>query len=149
MNLDEVLRIAVPLIVRFEGVRLRPYACPAGVVTIGAGSTRYLDGRAVQLTDTPITREHAMVLLKESLGCTYLPGVLRLCPGLDTPQRAAAILSFAYNLGLGALKASTLRKRINAGRWSDAKEELKKWNKAGGRVLRGLVLRREAEASYL
>lgn len=76
----------------------------------------------------------------------YLPGVLRLCQGIDTPERMAAIIDFTYNLGTGSLKASTLRKRINAGRWDDVPGELRKWVKGRGKVLRGLVIRREAEA---
>ena len=146
---DDALAAALPLIMRFEGLRLRPYLCPAGVPTIGIGATRYLDGQRVSLSDPPITREAALVLLRESLVCDYLPAVLRLCQGADTPQRVAALLSFAFNLGVGALAGSTLRRRVNTGDWDGAKRELQRWTRGGGRVLPGLVLRRAAEAALL
>lgn len=141
--------LARPLIARFEGLRLRPYLCPAGVGTIGFGATRYLDGRAVLLTDPAISRDAAERLLLVTIERDYLPKVISLCPAIDTPERLAAILSFTFNLGVGALKASTLRKRINAGRWEAVPAELRKWTKGGGRVLRGLVNRREAEIALI
>lgn len=143
------LEIALALIRRFEGCRLTPYLCPAGVPTIGYGSTRYLDGTAVQLTDPPITRMIAEGLLLGSVRRTYLPTVLRLCPGIDSPDRLAAIIDFTYNLGGSNLAASTLRRRINAGRWDEVPTELRKWVHARGRVLPGLVRRREAEAALV
>lgn len=145
----EAIALAIPLLVRFEGVRLRPYLCSAGVPTIGIGATRYLDGRRVTLSDQTITREAALVLLRESVAKEYLPAVLRLCPGADTPQRVAAITSFAYNCGISSLRASTFRRRVNAMDWGRAKEELLRWNKAGGRVVTGLSRRRAIEASLL
>lgn len=149
MDKDDIARalhLASLLCVQFEGLRLAPYLCAAGVATIGLGSTRYADGRAVQLTDPAISKEHAYSLLDLTLRRDYLPAVLTLCPGADTPERVAALTDFAYNLGAGALKASTLRKRVNAGDWDAVPGELRKWVKGGGRVLRGLVARREAEA---
>ncbi|QRQ86240.1 lysozyme [Cupriavidus oxalaticus] len=143
------VQVAAALARRFEGLYLRPYLCPAGVPTIGYGATRYLDGRAVTLKDPPITRVVAEVMLLDQVRTVYLPAVLRLCPGIDTPERLAAIIDFAFNLGAGNLKASTLRKRINAKRWADVPAEIRKWNRGGGRVLRGLVLRREAEAALI
>ena len=130
---------------RFEGLYLTPYLCPAGVPTIGYGATRYLDGRAVQLTDPAITREVAEVMLRESVRSIYLPAVRKLCPALDNPDRLAAMIDFTFNLGAGQLRASTLRKRVNADRWDDVPGELRKWVRGGGRVLPGLVRRREAE----
>ena len=149
--LDRALavRVASVLIRRFEGLYLRPYLCPAGVPTIGYGSTRYLDGRAVELTDPAITRATAELLLLRTVMNTYLPSVLRLCPGVDSPDRLAALIDFCYNLGGRSLKASTLRKYVNSGRWGDVPTELRKWNKGGGRVLRGLQLRREAEVELI
>lgn len=141
--------LALPLILRFEGFRLRPYLCSAGVPTIGVGATHYLDGRRVTLSDPPITREAAMVLLREMVAGEYLPEVLRLCPGADTAPRVAALTSFAFNLGVAALRASTLRRRVNAGDWAAAARELQRWNRGGGRVLRGLVQRRDAEVALL
>lgn len=149
MSPEQVIARVLPLLERFEGLRLRPYICPAGVPTIGLGSTRYLDGRPVRLTDSPITREHAYLLAREQILRDYLPAVLKLCPGVDTEARAAALVDFAYNLGSGNLKASTLRRRVNAGDWPAAQRELRKWVRGGGKVLPGLVLRREAEAALV
>lgn len=147
--LDELLAILLPLLERFEGFRPKPYLCSAGVPTIGFGATRYLDGRRVQLTDPPITREHALHLLREQVLRDYLPEVLKLCHGLDTTQRIAAVTSWAYNCGIGALRASTMRKRINAKDWPAARKECLRWNKAGGRVVPGLTRRRQTEAGML
>lgn len=149
MSPEQVIARVLPLLERFEGLRLRPYICPAGVPTIGLGSTRYLDGRPVRLTDSPITREHAYLLAREQILRDYLPAVLKLCPGVDTEARAEALVDFAYNLGSGNLKASTLRRRVNAGDWPAAQRELRKWVRGGGKVLPGLVLRREAEAALV
>jgi lysozyme len=79
----------------------------------------------------------------------YLPAVQRLCPGLTEPGKLAALIDFTYNLGAGNLQASTLRKRVNAGRWNDVPTELRKWVMAKGRIQRGLRIRREAEITTL
>lgn len=139
---------AAVLCMRFEGFRANPYLCPAGVPTIGFGSTAYAEGTRVQLTDPAITREAATDLLLHTLRTIYVPGALKCCPGVTGP-RLAALADFCYNLGVGRLKASTLRKRVNAGDWDGARVEILKWNKAGGRVLRGLTLRRKAELALL
>jgi len=143
------VQVAAALARRFEGLYLRPYLCPAGVPTIGYGATRYPDGRAVTLNDPPITRVVAEVMLLDQVRTIYLPAVLKLCPGIDTPERLAAIIDWTFNLGAGNLRASTLRKRVNASRWGDVPAEIRKWNRGGGRMLRGLVLRREAEAALI
>lgn len=148
-DLDLALTLAADLCRRFEGQRLKPYLCPAGVPTIGYGATRYPDGRAVRLTDPAITAADADRALRWSLRNTYLPAVLAACPGLTNARRLAAILDFTFNLGAGNLRASTLRKRINAADWSGAAVELRKWVRGGGRVLPGLVARREAEIALL
>lgn len=147
----EAIDLAAALCRRFEGYYPRPYLCPAGVPTIGYGSTFYEDGSAVQLTDPSISRERAEQLLRWHLERGFAPGVMRACPRLwlETPGRQAALLDFAYNLGLGALRASTLRRVVNDGAWDKATAELLKWVRAGGVVLRGLVARREAEAALL
>lgn len=147
--IDQAVQVASALMRRFEGFYPKPYLCPAGVPTIGYGSTLYADGSAVQLTDPPITRQQAEELLQLTVRRDYLPAVLKLCPGVDDPNRLAALIDFAYNLGNGALRSSTLRKRVNAGDWDAVPAELMKWNKAGGRVLRGLTLRRQAEAALI
>ena len=146
MNLD----VAAELCRRFEGFRSRPYLCPAGVATIGYGSTRYADGRAVQLGDAPISQDDAEQLLQHTLREEYLPGVLRACPVLAAHQvRCNAIVDWAYNLGVGRLQSSTLRRVVNAQDWPGAQEQLMRWTRASGRVLPGLVRRREAEAALL
>lgn len=144
------LAIATTLCKEFEGFRSRPYLCPAGVATIGYGTTRYSDGRPVTLSDPAITRDEAEQLLDAQLRSQFLPGVLRLCPSLIAHTQALnAIVDFAYNLGVGRLQTSTLRRRINAGDWEGAKEQLMRWTRGGGRVLPGLVRRRQAEAALL
>ena len=142
MNMD----IATALCKKFEGFKAKPYLCPAGIPTIGYGSTYYADGRKVQLIDIPITESDAADLLLYELQFTYLPGVLRLCPILLTDtKKCNAVTDFAYNLGLGRLQTSTLRRKINAQEWEAAKEQLLLWNKGGGRILPGLDKRRKAE----
>ena len=145
----DAVSVANALIRRFEGVYLTPYLCPAGVPTVGVGATYYEDGTRVKLTDQTITRERAEALLQWHVKNVYLPAVLRLCPGIDNADRLAALIDFTFNLGAGNLKASTLRKRVNAGDWESVPAELMKWNKAGGRVLPGLTIRRKTEASMV
>ena len=144
---EHAILIAADICRVFEGFRAKPYLCPAGVPTIGYGSTRYQDGSAVALSDKGITRLIGETMLLADLA-KLAPWVLALCPGLRG-QRLAAILDFAYNLGVGRLRASTLRKRINAREWDSARAELLKWNKGGGKILPGLVKRRTAEAALL
>lgn len=144
------LDIAAALCKRFEGFRGKPYLCPAGVPTIGYGSTYYADGRKVALTDAPISEPDAAALLLQELHHTYLPGVLRQCPILLTDERKCnAIVDFVYNLGLGRLQTSTLKRKINQQDWNAAQEQLMLWTKGGGRVLPGLVKRRAAESALL
>lgn len=141
--------VAIALARRFEGFYPRPYLCPAGVPTIGYGATFWEDGRRVKLTDEPITKERAEALLLWHVRNVYLPAVMRLCPSAKHPGLVAALIDFAFNLGAGNLKISTLRRKVNAGEWDALAAEFRKWNKAGGKVLRGLTLRREAEVSLL
>ena len=145
MNLDEVLWYAASICRRFEGLYLKPYLCPAGVPTIGYGATFYQNGKKVSLRDKPITKEQAEDLLTYHLKQYFLKEVLLLCYTLDTESKTASILDFAFNVGLGNLKISTLRKRILAKNWEDVPNQLMRWNKANGKVLKGLTLRREAE----
>lgn len=148
MNLD----LATELCQRFEGFRSEPYTCPAGVATIGFGSTFYPGGRRVTLSDAPVTRQQAMAMLTHELLETYAPGVIRQCPILlalavqsDDWRKLNAIVDFAFNLGVGRLQTSTLRRKINAQDWQGAREQLMLWTRGGGRVLPGLVKRRQAE----
>lgn len=148
--MNEALEVAADLCRRFEGLHLKPYLCPAGVPTIGWGTTVYPNGIPVSLSDPPISKEYADELLYTDLA-RFHANVISLCPGLvGAPgPRVAAIIDFTYNLGAGRLRASTLRKRINERNWEEVKKELLKWVFAGGRQLRGLVLRRQAEAALI
>ncbi|MFI3187486.1 MAG: lysozyme, partial [Methylococcaceae bacterium] len=94
-----------------------------------------------------ISRARGEAMLIDEL-VKLVPWVIALCPTLYG-KRLAAILDFTYNLGIGRLRASTLRKRINAKEWESARIELLKWNKGGGKVLPGLVRRREVEARLI
>lgn len=144
------ISIALELCREFEGFRARPYLCSANVPTIGWGSTFYLNGRRVTLEDPPISRAQADELLEMSIRTIYLPGVLRLCPGLVAHPRALnSTVDFVYNLGIGRLQTSTLRRELNAEDWDGAREQLMRWVRGGGRVLPGLVRRRQAEAALL
>jgi len=144
------LSIAIGLVEYFEGFRSKPYKCPAGIWTIGLGSTVYSDGRRVTSGDAPVTLEQARALAQHELEHTYLPGVLRNCPVLATNERKCnAIVDFCYNLGVGRLQTSTLKRKINAQDWDVAKKQLMLWTKGGGKVLPGLLKRRQAEVTLL
>lgn len=150
------LEVAVALCKRFEGLYLKPYLCPAGVPTIGYGATYYEDGRRVTLDDPAITAERAEELLLWELRRVSAPAVMRLCPELFTwsvqngQWRAfCAIADFTFNLGAGRLQTSTLRRKLRDMDWEGAKEQLMLWTRGGGRVLPGLVRRRQAEAALL
>ena len=146
---DGAAEIAAALCREFEGFISKPYICPAGVPTIGFGATHYLDGRRVSLNDPAISKEAANRLLLRMIDQTYLPSVLRLCPGVTDARKLAALVDFTFNLGAGNLQASTLRKRVNAGDWESVPAELRKWVYGGGRKLPGLVRRREAEIALI
>ena len=157
------LDIATELCKRFEGLHrvgtdglIYPYICPAGVPTQGYGTVYRPDGHKVSMDDPPVTRETAEQWLKVELLHTYAPGVVRNCPGLlplalleQDWGKFNAIVDFAYNLGVGRLQTSTLRRKINAQDWEGAKEQLMLWTRGGGRVLPGLVRRRQAECQLM
>lgn len=147
MNVDLAIEIAEVLCQRFEGLYLQPYLCPAGYPTIGYGSRFYEDGTEVTLRDAAITKERAKAILTHYIRRVYLPAVAAICPGAKTAEQFAALIDFAYNLGAGRLRVSTLRKRVNDGNFASAKSEFGKWVYSAGRKLRGLVLRRSAESS--
>ena len=138
---------ASKIIREFEGLRLEAYKDAVGVPTIGYGTTRYLDA-PVRMGDK-ISQQMAEELLLNDVENVFGPGVLALIPsaGKWRPNQMAAVVSFAYNLGLGALEDSTLRKRLNAGEdpCKVVREELPKWVHAGEAVLPGLERRRKAE----
>jgi lysozyme len=136
------LALLLELIMRFEGCRLMPYLCPAGVWTCGWGSTGpdVFPGRAW-------TQEYADRRLRDDAQ-RFARETLILCPNL-TGTRLQAIADFAYNLGSSRLKNSTLRRKILAGDWAAAAKELLKWVNGGGKKLPGLVRRRNTEAAIL
>ena len=148
---DEPIVIAASLCRSFEGLYLKPYLCPAAVPTIGYGTTAYENGVRVTLADPPITKERAEELLMHELNTACLPRVLKLCDNIESwgAGSVAAIVDFVYNLGSGNLASSTLRKRILADDKDGAKTELKRWVRGGGRVLPGLVRRRDAEVAIM
>jgi len=144
------LSLAAELVKTFEGFRDKPYLCPAGIPTIGYGSTHYKDGTAVTLSDGPITQDQAFDLMMHMLETQFLPGVLKICPNLAENTKALnAIVDFCYNLGIGKLRDSTLLLALDACDWDLARAQLKLWVHGGGKVLPGLVARREAEAALL
>lgn len=149
MNTQLAAQVAAILCRQFEGFYSSPYLCPAGVPTIGFGATYYEDGTLVSMLDQTISRQRAEALLLWHIERVYLPAVIKLCPGADNPDRLAALIDFAFNLGAGNLKASTLRKKVNSGDWVAVPYELMKWVKGGGKVLKGLILRRTAESKLI
>ena len=134
---------AIEIIKEFEGLHLTAYLCPANVWTIGYGSTIHPDGRRVMRGDT-ITMQQAedylMVEIRRRLAAMNLPD------SLNDNQRAA-LVSFAYNVGIGAFNRSTLRRKVIINRNDPTiRNEFMKYNRANGSVLRGLTRRRRAEA---
>jgi lysozyme len=134
------------LIKQKEGFRSKPYLCPAKVPTIGYGATYYPNGKRVTLEDDPITEEWADVILDAML-VSYEKAVDSYTRDDINQNQFDALVSFAYNLGVGNLKSSTLLRKVN-GNPSDPsiKDEFLKWNKADGKVLKGLTQRRLQEA---
>jgi lysozyme len=136
------LTLLYTLIKRFEGCRLMPYLCPAGIWTCGWGST----GVGV-FPGEPWTQAYADSRMQQD-ALKFAQGTLALCPDLRG-ARLCAIADFSYNLGLAKLRNSTLRRKINAGDMASAAAELGKWVRGGGKVLPGLVARRAAESVLL
>jgi lysozyme len=132
------------LVARFEGFGANAYRCPAGVWTIGYGMTRWPSGLPVQQGDT-ITQPRAFAMLRDQLQ-EFAAGVDRLVTVPITAHERGAIISLAYNIGLGALRESTLLRLLNAGDKPAAAAQFKRWTKAAGRELPGLTTRRNAEA---
>ena len=150
--MTQVPQAAIELAKRFEGFhrvaradpsRAQPYICPAGYWTIGYG-------HLCDPKHPPITEAKAEVYLARDLQ-TALVATLRYCPVLATEAegRLAAIVDFTFNLGAGRLQTSTLRRRVNQRDWIAACQELRRWVYGGGKVLPGLVTRREAEVAWL
>lgn len=133
----------ISLIKQFEGLRLTAYQDSVGVWTIGYGWTQPVDGKPIRPGMT-IKEETAERLLRTGL-VGYESDVSKLVKVKLTQVQFDALISFAYNLGARALSTSTLLQKLNAGDYAGAADEFPRWNKAGGKVLPGLTLRREAE----
>lgn len=150
MSVNDAVDLAAELCKRFEGFSSKPYICPAGYPTIGYGTVYKPDGTKVTMSDPPISKETALDWLLSELRSNYMMGTLKASPHLIAyPRILAAMTDFAYNLGVPRYRASTLRRRIAEQDWEGAAEELNKWVYGGGRVLRGLVIRRQAEAQLM
>lgn len=128
----------------FEGLSLKPYKCPAGIPTIGYGSTYGLDCKRLNMSHRSITECEAKVLLAREVGHAEKQ-VARLVTAPVTLNQFSALVSFVFNVGGGALQASTLRRKFNKGDVAGAADEFPRWKYAGGRVLAGLLRRRYAE----
>ena len=150
---------------KYEGFRSRPYLCPAHIWTIGYGHVLYqeqirlpvvrVEGKATPMIrkEMPLKPEDNRVwtkteideLFRTDVG-TFERGVLRLVPGVVGRQGSFdALVSISFNFGLGNLQRSTIRMRANRGDWNGAADAFRVWTKGGGKVLPGLVKRREAE----
>jgi len=147
---------------RFEGCRNKPYLCPAHIWTIGYGHVLYQDQirwPMVASEGKPARKEYSLkpedarVWSKAEIEelfavdvASFERGVLRLIPGVVGRQGAFdALVSFAFNAGLGNLQRSTIRMKANRGDWEGAAEAFMAWTKGGGKELPGLVRRRKAE----
>jgi lysozyme len=138
-----------------EGVRNRPYQCPALLWTVGVGHVINPSHAKVKLADRkqlPIPDGWDRVLsaaeideiLRKDLN-RFEAGVLRLIKVKLTQGQFDALVSFSFNVGLGNLQNSTLRMKLNRGDYEGAAEQFLVWTKAGGKVLKGLVIRRTHE----
>jgi lysozyme len=156
----KVSKDAIEGIKKDEGVRLRPYRCPALLWTVGVGHVIDSNHIRVKLDerkglaipdgwDRTLTMDEVNDILAKDLA-TFERGVLRLCPEGLTQGRFDALVSFSFNVGLGNLQRSTIRMKHNRGDFDGAAESFMAWTKAGGKELPGLVKRRKHErALYL
>jgi len=145
----------VSMIKHHEGVRYKPYKCPAKLWTVGVGHVLYpeqgkmpigeRDKFALKIEDFRVfSKDEVDNILKADLQ-RFIAGVLRYCPDNLNENRMGALVSFAFNVGLGTLQRSTLRQKHNRGDFEGVKQEFLKFTKAGGKVLPGLVKRRNDE----
>jgi|TARA_R110000787_G_scaffold237170_1_gene343619 lysozyme len=135
----EISSEGISLIKKFEGCELEAYKCAAGVWTIGYGHTK-------DVTEgMEITQAEAETMLKDELldYCNYVDMYVQV--PLEQNQ-FDALVSWTYNLGPTNLKSSTMLKVLNTGKYEDVPEQIKRWNKANGKMLDGLIRRREAES---
>lgn len=146
MKISKLSLKGFELIKRFEGIKLKPYLCPAGIPTISIGCTYYPNGNKVKLTDPAISESYAKELF-DAIVVHYEKAVDSFCRDDINQNQFDALVSFAYNLGVGNLQKSTLIKKVNLNPIDvTIADEFLKWNKANGTVLKGLTTRRQAEA---
>ena len=147
---------AIKTIKHHEGVRLRPYRCPALLWTTAVGhvidpshaAVKYEDRKNLPIPagwDRSLTMDEVDAILAQDLG-RFERGVARLCPASVNHQgQFDALVSFSFNVGLGALQRSSIRMRYNRGDVEGAADAFLMWTKAAGKVLTGLVKRRNDE----
>jgi lysozyme len=142
-----ISKSGIQLIKDFEGLRLNAYKCSAGVPTIGFGSCFYPDKSNVKMGDVLRDKEEAEILLINTL-VDYDIYVSKYTKSVKLTQyQFDALVSFAFNVGLGNLSKSTLLKLVLSNpNDQNIALEFAKWNKAAGKVLQGLVKRRKKEA---
>lgn len=141
----DISKACIDLIKQYEGLKLKPYICPAGVPTIGYGSTYYEDGTKVKMTDPEITAGKAETLLINTLK-GFIDCVKSSVKKELTQHQLDALVSFTYNVGCAALRDSTLLKKVNINPNDPTiKDEFNKWVRSKGTTLEGLVKRRKSE----
>ncbi len=128
----------------FEGWSAVPYHDPAGITTIGYGSTWTVDGKPITIDHPMITRAQGEELLRAGLQEAE-QAVQRLIHAPLNPNEFSALTSFTYNVGSGNFHASTMRMKLNRCEYAAAAMEFPKWRRSGGMILAGLVRRRIAE----
>ena len=144
MSIQHINEAGLGIIKRFEGWSSSAYQCPAGRWTIGYGATWDIKGNAVTRSHPDITEVQGDALLKREI--RHVEGAIsRLITAKLTDNMFSAICSWAFNVGTGNLQRSTLRRKLNRGDYESAADELPKWRRAGGRILKGLVVRRKYE----
>jgi lysozyme len=141
----KVNKLGINMMHHFEGCRLQAYQCSAKVWTIGWGNTYYQDKKPVKQGDK-VTQDQADELF-EMIMNEFAIEVRNALTKEVNENQFSALVCFAYNVGIGNLKKSTLLRKVNVNPDDETiAEEFAKWNKAGGKVLNGLVRRRKAEA---
>ena len=135
----------IELIKQFEGLSLKPYLDKVNIPTIGFGSTYYEDGTKVKLKDKPITEERATQLLEFIANKTFSENINKVVKVPLNQNQFDALVSFAYNIGNKNFNWSTLLKKLNLSDYEGASSEFLRWNQANGKILNGLVLRRQKE----
>lgn len=147
MKVNRISQKGVSLLKKYEGIRLKPYLCPAGIPTISIGCTYYPDGTKVKLTDPEISEAKATEIFLNVIK-HYEQSVDSFTRDDINQNQFDALVCLCYNIGAGALKNSTLLKKVNADPNNKfIRDSFLAWNKSGGKVLQGLTNRRNAEAN--